>query len=67
MKKKLMETGILLTKIDIAHGTGKPGNFNSLEELIWTILWHFYLEIDWRWESVPKKVLWLLTSFRWYV
>ena len=28
---------------------------------------HFYLEIDWRWESVPKKVLWLLTSFRRYV
>ena len=47
--------------------TGKPGNFNSLREVIWIILWHCYLEIDWRWESVPKKVLWLLTSFRWYV
>ena len=47
--------------------TGKPGNFNSLREVIWIILWHCYLEIDWRWESVPKKVLWLLTSFRWNV
>ena len=35
--------------------TGKPGNFNSLREVIWNILWHCYLEIDWRWESVPKK------------
>ena len=35
--------------------TGKPGNFNSLREIIWIILWHCYLEIDWRWESVPKK------------
>ena len=35
--------------------TGKPGNFNSLREVIWIILWHCYLEIDWRWESVPKK------------
>ena len=26
-----------------------------------------HLEVDWRWESVPRKVLWLLTSFRWYV
>ena len=35
--------------------TGKPGNFNSLREIIWIILWHCYLEIEWRWESVPKK------------
>ena len=35
--------------------TGKPGNFNSLREVIWSILWQCYLEIDWRWESVPKK------------
>ena len=35
--------------------TGKPGNFNSLREVIWIILWHSYLEIDWRWEWVPKK------------
>ena len=47
--------------------TDKPGNFDILREVIWIILWHCYLEIDWRWESVPKKVLWLLTSFRWYV
>ena len=47
--------------------TGKPGNFNSLREVIWIILWHCYLEINWRWESVPKKLLWLLTSFRWNV
>ena len=38
----------------IVH-TSKPGNFNSLREVIWIILWHCYLEIDWRWESVPKK------------
>ena len=35
--------------------TGKSGNFNSLREVIWSILWHCYLDIDWRWESVPKK------------
>ena len=47
------------------HSTfGKPGNFNILREVIWIILWHCYLEIDWRWESVPKKKLWLLTSVR---
>ena len=66
-KKKLMETGILLIKMDIAHFTlvnSKPGIFNNLREVIWIILRHCYLEIDWRWESVPKKVLWLLTSFR---
>ena len=39
----------------------------SFREIIWIILWHSYLENDWRWESVPKKGLWLLTSFRWYV
>ena len=36
-EKKLMETGILLIKIDIAHFTlvkSKPGNFNSLREVI---------------------------------
>ena len=38
---------------------GKPGNFTSLREVIWIILWHRV--------SVPKKVLWLLKSFRWYV
>ena len=43
---------------------GKPGNFNSLIEDIWLILWCCYLEIDWKWESVPKKVLWLLTIVR---
>ena len=35
--------------------TGKPGNFNSLREEIWIILWHCYLQIGWRWDSVPKK------------
>ena len=35
--------------------TGKPGNFNSLREVIWIILWHYYLEIEWRWASVLKK------------
>ena len=38
----------------IVH-TSKPGNFNSLREVIWIILWHCYLEIDWKWESVPKE------------
>ena len=35
-EKKLMETGILLTKMDIASifHTGKPGTFNSLREVI---------------------------------
>ena len=51
-----METLILLIKMDIAHfGTGKPGNLNSLREVIWIILWQCCLEIDWREESVPKK------------
>ena len=45
---------------DIINGhstfhTGKPENFNILREVIWIILWHCYLEIDWRWESVPKN------------
>ena len=31
--KKNMETGILLIKMDIAHYTGKLGNFNSLREV----------------------------------
>ena len=56
--------------MDIAHFTlvnSKPANFNSLREVILIIFWPCYLEIDWRWESVQKKVLWLLTSFRWYV
>ena len=35
--------------------TGKPGNFNGLREVIWIMLWPCYVEIDWRWESVPKK------------
>ena len=58
-EKKLMETGILLIKMDIAHFTlvnSKPGNFNSLREVIWIILWHCYLQIDWRWEPVPQKM-----------
>ena len=36
-EKKFMETGILLIKVDIAHFTlvdSKPGNFNSLREVI---------------------------------
>ena len=28
-----METGILLIKMDMAHYTGKLGNFNSLREV----------------------------------
>ena len=35
--------------------TGKPGNFTSLREVIWIILWHCYLEIDWKWESQCQK------------
>ena len=57
---------MLLIKIDTVF-PGKPGNFNSLREEIWLILWHYYLAINWKWASVPKKVLWLLTSLRWYV
>ena len=34
--------------------TGKPGNFNSLSEVIWIILWHCYL-LKLTVESVPKK------------
>ena len=46
--------------------SGKTGGFNSLREVIWIILWTlYYLETDWRWESVLKKAL--STSFRWYV
>ena len=50
-----METGILLIKMHIAHSTlctGKLGNFNSLREVIWIILWPF--EIDCR-ISAKKK------------
>ena len=66
--KKVNGTGILLIiKGHSTFHTGKPGKFNSLREVIWIILWHCYLEIDRRWESVPKKVLWLLASFRWSV
>ena len=32
-KKKNMETGTLLIKMDMAHYTGKLGNFNSLREV----------------------------------
>ena len=63
-EKKLMGTGILLIKMDIAHFTvvnSKPGNFNSV---IWIILWHYYLEIDWRWESVPKKSVMVFNIFQ---
>ena len=57
-EEKIMETGILLLKMDIAHfiHTSKPGNFNILREVIWIIFWHCYLEIEWRWEVVPKKI-----------
>ena len=44
--------------MDIAHFAlvnSKLGNFNSLREAVWIIFWHCYLEIDWRWESVPEK------------
>ena len=55
-EKKSIWTWILLIKMDIAHfDTGKPGNLNSLREVIWIILWQCCLEIDWRGESVPKK------------
>ena len=56
-ENKLMETGLLLIKMDkigSTFHTAKPGNFNSLREVIWIMLWNCYLEIDWRWESVPK-------------
>ena len=66
-EKKLMETGVLVIKMDIAHFTLVNLEILSLREVTLIILWHRYLEIDRRWESVPKKVLWLLTSFRWYV
>ena len=35
-EEKIMETGILLLKMDIAHfiHTSKPGNFNILREVI---------------------------------
>ena len=58
-RKRVNETGILLTKIYIAHFT-----LVKLEILIANFC---YLEIDWRWESLLKKVLRLLISFRWYV
>ena len=54
-KKKLMEIGVFNKNWYSTFHTGKPGNFNRLKEVIWIILWHCYLEIDWRWESVPKK------------
>ena len=62
-----METGILLIKMDIENFTLVNLEILSLREVIWIILWHSYLEIDWRWESVPKEMSWLLTSLRWYV
>ena len=50
MVKKNLMETGILIRMDIAHFT----------------LWHCYLEIDWRWKSVAKRLLWLLTSFRWY-
>ena len=47
VRKKLMETGILI-KMDITFHTGKTGNFNSLKEVIWIILWPCYFQIDWK-------------------
>ena len=35
------------------HSTFHTGK--TLREVISIILWHRYLETDWRWESVPKK------------
>ena len=52
VKKKLMETGILLTKIDIAHF-----KLVNLEILIITYIMT-QLPVS------AKKVLWLLASFR---
>ena len=46
------------SKNDTLHN--KPGNFNSLRLVIFILLWHCYLETDWRGESVPKKVLRLI-------
>ena len=40
---------------DSTFHAGKSGNFNSLREVIWIILWHCCLEIDWRWESLLKN------------
>ena len=56
MKKKVNENWDIFNKNGhCTFHTGKPGNFNSLREVIWIILWNCYLETDWRWESVPKK------------
>ena len=55
MEKKSMETDIINKNGHSTFHTCKPGNFNSLRDinLMW---WHCYLETDWRWESVPKKL-----------
>ena len=55
-KKKVNENWDIINKNghSIFH-TVKAGNFNSLRDVIWIMLWHCYLEIYWGWESVPKK------------
>ena len=53
-EKKVNENWDIINKN--GHNTfhnGKPGNFASLREVIWIILWH--LEIDWKWESQCQK------------
>ena len=69
-KSQWKETGIILIKNGHStFHTGKPGNFNSLREDIWLILWHCFLKIDWKWESMPKKAkrCGYQHPFRWYV
>ena len=58
VKKKSNENWDIINKNghSIFH-TDKPGNFKSLREIIWIILNNYYFEIDWRWVSVPKKML----------
>ena len=55
-EKKVNENWDIVNKN--GHNTfhnGKPGNFASLREVIWIILWHCYLEIDWKWDSQCQK------------
>ena len=53
-EKNSTETAILLIKMGIAHfHIGKPGNSNSLRDI--NLIWHCYLGIDWRVESMPTK------------
>ena len=62
-ERKLMETEILLTKMDIVHFILVNLQILTVSERYFE-LYYGTVTLKLTVESVPKKVLWLLTSFR---